>query len=139
MTAKDFLMRGYRLLETIESYEEEIKRLSDIMSGSGIGEKVQTSPAGDSIPKAVEKIEGYKKKLKEAIAHLVTVHEEINSVINLVPSADERLLLRLRYVNHYSWQDIAGKMRYCERHVKRLHDKALADIESRKNFEGISE
>lgn len=129
MTGKEYLSQAYRLVENIESYTEEIKSLSDIVSNSGISERVQTSPTGDNIPKTVEKINEYKNKLEKSLSCLVALHNEINSVIEQVSDPDEKLLLRLKYINRKSWQEIADVMGYSERHVKRLHEKALLSVE----------
>ena len=129
MTGKEYLSQAHRLIETIESYKEEIQSLSDIVSNSGIGERVQTSPAGDNIPKTVERIKDYKKKLENTLNSLVVLHDEINGVIEQVSDSDEKLLLRLKYINRKSWQEIADKMGYSERHVNRLHEKALLSVE----------
>ena len=129
MTAQEYLSQTYRLKETIESYKEEINSLRDILASAGISERVQTSPAGDNIPKTVEKIKEIIEKREEAISRLVALQEEISDVINHISDPDEKLLLRLKYINHKPWQETADIMGYSERHVKRLHEKALLSVE----------
>lgn len=129
MRAKEFLTSGYRALELIKSYEAEIDGLSCAPPVNVIGEKVQSSPTGDKVAKVVEKIAALKEKISAEYLELLEIMGKMEDVINSVESKDEKLLLRLRYINYYRWDKIAVEMGYSERHIQRLHAKALMSVE----------
>lgn len=129
MAAKEFLNEGYRARELIASYKAEIDSLMGVLKAAPLTERVQSSPTGDNVARLVEEIKSYKERLVDEYLYLLHAQEEISYVIGLVKDKDERLLLRLRYVNYYSWDDIANEMGYSERHTQRLHQKALLSTE----------
>lgn len=129
MKAKEFLSEGYRARELINSYKEEINSLMGVLKSAPLTERVQSSPAGDGVPRLVEEIKAYKEKLVDEYLYLLKIQEEIDKVISLVSDKDEKLILRLRYVNLLPWDNVAIKMGYSERHIKRLHQKALLSVD----------
>lgn len=129
MGAKEFLSEGYRAIELINSYKAEIDSLAAGLSSCNVSEKVQSSPVGDNIPRLVEKIDLLRAKRAKEFLRLFEVQEQIGDVIELVENKDERLLLRLRYVNYRDWPDIACQLGYSERHIQRLHSRALLSVE----------
>ena len=54
---------------------------------------------------------------------------ETHSVLALMRSPQERELIELRYLSEMSWQDIADRMFMCERTVRRLHAKAMENMQ----------
>ncbi len=132
MTAKEYLSRGYRINDLIDSEVRELSRLRERMtslSSPGFGEKVSSGNAGDaSYTRTVEKIIALESKIDSEIDELVSVQAEIREVINKVPNKDERLLLRLRYVEYLKWDKIAKKMNFSETQVHRKHRNALKKI-----------
>lgn len=129
MLAKEFLMKGYRSSELIESYKEEINSLLGVLSSPGFGDKVQSSPSSDGVAKLTEKIIELKAQRFEEISRLVEAQKSIGAVIEKVEDKDQKTLLRKRYINFHEWADIAEEMRYSERHIQRLHQKALFSVE----------
>ena len=129
MTAKEYLQRGYRINELIESDLREVKRLRDIatsLSSPGFCEKVRGGSVGDaSYTRTVEKIIALESKIDSEIDELVSVQTEIREVIDKVQNKDEKLLLRLRYVECLRWEEIAEKMSFSLRNLHLIHIKAL--------------
>ena len=133
MTAKEYLQRGYRINELIESDLREVSKLRDIatsLSSPGFGEKVSGGSAGDaSYTRTVEKIIALESKIDSEIDELVSVQTEIREVIDKMQSKDERLLLRLRYVECLKWEEIASKMHISIQQAFRIHKNSLKKIE----------
>lgn len=129
MVAKDFLSEGYRSRELIDSYKAEIDSLMGVLNAAPLAERVQSSPTGDGVPRLVEKIDVLRAKRQNELLRLLEVQKQIGDVIELVEDKDERLLLRLRYINHLEWLDIANELGYSERHTQRLHQKAIFSVD----------
>lgn len=54
-----------------------------------------------------------------------------NIIMSMVQSLDNPILRKVmmyRYVEKLEWQEIAGVMNYSERHIYRLHDKAIKKL-----------
>jgi DNA-directed RNA polymerase specialized sigma subunit len=59
---------------------------------------------------------------------LIELKAEIESKINSVENLKLRELLKCRYLDFKSWEEIAYLNGYSWRHVFRLHEKALDEI-----------
>ena len=51
--------------------------------------------------------------------------KEIRFVINLLENFQEKIVLEMRYLNYYDWQEIAIQLNYSERMIYKLHGSAL--------------
>lgn len=113
-----------RLMDEIKSWRSLAERVSPTLSGM---------PAGGGGPgrmiAAVEHINALEAELAEQIVERVSTRREIGQAIGRVP--DERLarLLRLRYIDGMTWEQVAVEMSYSYMQVCRLHGKALDVIE----------
>ena len=66
----------------------------------------------------------YERQLKRCIAERIAIEKAIESVRD----ARLRLILRYRYQDGESWENIASYLGYNKRWVLRLHGQALAEI-----------
>lgn len=133
MTAKEYLQQAYRLNELIASDEREKAALQELLTSlpSQDASKDIVSASKDnsaSFTKIVEKIADLDNQINEEIERLVALKTEIRNVINAVPDNDERLCLRLRYIEFLTWEQVAEKMNYERRQVFRLHGNALNHV-----------
>ena len=78
----------------------------------------------DVVCKHIELEELYVEKLAEKNDQLLRVEQAVESL----PDAAERLVLRLRYIDGYSWDRISQEMAYSVRSVYRLHGLALLHL-----------
>lgn len=130
MTAKEYLRQAYRLNELIDSRITELERLRDystrLTSCSFEGERVSKSRSTEApFVKIIEKIVDLEKVINRDIDRYVDLKTEMNAAIDRVSNVDERLLLRYRYLNNYSWDDIAQLLNVSGRTVHRIHSSAL--------------
>ena len=51
--------------------------------------------------------------------------KEVEFVINLLENYQEKIVLEMRYLNYYDWQEIAIQLNYSERMIYKLHGSAL--------------
>ena len=63
--------------------------------------------------------------------------EEIRSVIDQVENFDQQMLLRYRYLHHYSWETIAETMHFGTRWLHVLHGRALNSVDSILRFRNL--
>lgn len=145
MTAKEYLDK-YRWAE--QEYFRIQKKLNDIYAdnvsfgSSGFSERVQSSPSGDnSMINLVENISKKKSRLQDECYTLYCVMNDIESSIEEVQDNRKRLLLKYKYIDGKTLEEIAAELNYSYRHIKRLHSEALFDIvvpEKYINFENMS-
>ena len=133
MTNQDKIawLRRYR-----EAAAEQDRLMAEIARWRSLAEWVSPSlsgmPAGSGGPgrmiAAVECLDELEAELAEQIVERVTIRREIGQAIDRLP--DERLarLLRLRYIDGMTWEQIAVKMNYDYRWTLRLHGRALTRL-----------
>ena len=133
MQAKQYLKQAYRLNELINSDLEELAELkifSTSISSSNLSgmPRSGTGNVEPTFARAIDKIIDLENHINEEIAHLVDLKKEIRSVINEVIDGDEKLLLKYRYINFLTWEDICEKMNVSIRTAHRIHASALEHV-----------
>lgn len=131
MTTQQYLNQARRLNDFIESDKRELERLYNQaagLSGINLSERVQGSAVNGSVDGIIDKINELKCKINEELKNCIALKNEIWDVINAVINDDERLLLRLRYIEFMRWTDISLKMRYSERRTYEIHEQALKNV-----------
>ncbi len=76
----------------------------------------------------IERIDEAQQDVADKVARLITLREEISSQISLLSDRDEQLVLRFRYVDGCTWEDIAGILNVSVRTVHRIHGSALQNF-----------
>lgn len=132
MNAKQFLRQAYKLNELIESDKEELENLrslSESISGDMTQERVQTSASSDKIVNIIAKIVDLENEIYDEIEQLIALKKQIRDVINKLENINEKLVLKYRYLMFFQWEEICDKMHYSPRQIHRFHDSALENIE----------
>lgn len=129
MTAKEYLSRARHLDALIHCRLREIdywKDLSKSVSGSNFEEHYNPNrPSEAPFVKCVEKIIEIQHSVEEKVSHLISLKEEIDRAIDKLDNRDEQLLLRYRYLDNHSWEEIAAMLNVSVRSVHRIHGLAL--------------
>ena len=132
MTAKEYLSQAYRLDQRIDSNIAEITRLREMacgISSPSWEEKVQTSRNTDApFVRCLEKIMDLEKVVNSEIDTLVDLKAEMEDAIEKLSNVDERLLLRYRYLDNHSWEEIGVLLNASVRTVHRIHSSALQNF-----------
>lgn len=132
MTAKEYLGQAYRLNEIVNSHLAEIdnlRALASSVSSSNLGERVDHTRSTDPpFVRSVCKIIDMERELCADVERLIALKKEISNAINAVANADEKMLLRYRYINNYSWGKIGILMNVSNRTVHRIHSAALQNF-----------
>ncbi len=132
MTAKEYLRQAYRLDQQINVHVRELEELRDLscrIQSSRFEERVSgTRDTDPPFVKTIQKIVDMQDRINSEIDRLVDLKAEMDIAINRVEDVDERLLLRYRYINNESWDDIARALNVSSRTVHRTHAAALRNF-----------
>ena len=145
INVKDELMKIRAIKADIESKQRQI----DYLDAKKTGIK---SPVIDDMPKCdggcniyenidtiLDKIDKINRKMCKSLSELCKLLDIWTNYVEKLEE-DEQLLINLRYFECRSWRTVAKDLKYDERHVYRLHGKALANLsEIVNNCENISE
>lgn len=132
MTVKEYLSQSYRLEQRIELCRLEIEQLRELVTAIrsvGFEEHYNaTRNTSAQFEKTLIKIMEMEEKERIMLETLLTFKEELKSIINSIENKDERLVLHYRYCYCMMWTQIADKLGWDARTIKRWHNKALAKI-----------
>lgn len=133
MKAKQYLQQAYRLNEFINSDLEELAQLKSFSTSIPCVDVSQERVQGgmltqDKIGNIIAKIDALEQKINDEIDNFVDLKEEIRTVINAVQNSDEKLILRYRHINFYSWGKIQVLMCMSKTSVQRLYASALLHV-----------
>lgn len=124
---KKAYLSGYKagLLE-IEQLEEEIKRLGAQAEGMrSMGGGVAGSSGDNPMQACIDQMLEFQRMLTERLAENMKLRGSIENSIAAVEDAKLRLLLRYRYIEGMTFEEIAVKMFYSYMQICRLHGQAL--------------
>lgn len=83
----------------------------------------------DKVAAGVELLDSYQRKLADQLAESERLRAEIEQAIDALPSADQRLVMRARYIDGRPWGRIAHQMDVSERWAIKLHGIALENFQ----------
>lgn len=129
MKIKEYLHQAYRLDKRIQSDIDEMESLREMaisVSSPNWSERVQTSRREDAnFVRSVERIMDLERRINSEVDNLMALKEQIRCVINEVMDADERMVLRYRYIHGFTWEQIGDELDADRTTVYRWHNRAL--------------
>ena len=132
MTAKEYLNQAKHLDELIHCRLREIdywRDLSSNVSSSSFEEHYNSNRSTEApFAKCIEKIDEIQHDVADKVSYLVKIKGEINTAIDNMNSRDEQLVLRYRYLEGFSWEEIAQMLCVSVRTVHRIHGSALQNF-----------
>lgn len=143
MTAKEYLSRLRSIELRLMAEANEIEALSDMathitsaINSDGIH---TTGATSDKLGNCVSRLVDLQREIDSDINSLEKVRGEIIASLDKVTDDKYRELLRMRYVSHMTFEEIAVKMDMSWRHTVRLHGRALQNFsEKNKKVLGMS-
>lgn len=108
-----------RILEELEQWKSKAQKVTRAFDG------VPGGGGGDLLPQCVGKIMELEEELSAQIDRMVDKRREIEGAIAAVPNPQQQEVLSLRYIEGLSWEDIAERLKYDVRHIRRIHGRAL--------------
>ena len=131
MTAKEYLNQARHLDALINCRLREIDYWRDL-SSSVSGMRFDGMPHSPNRPtdapfvRCLEKIDEIQRSVEEKVAYLIRLRDEINARIDMLDNHEEQVLLRYRYIDGFTWEEIESMMNVSERTAFRIHGNALA-------------
>ena len=127
---KEFLSRYLEIMaeekdirEDIAYWESKAQKITASWSAVPSGGK-----GSDKVQMGAIKIAELRESLIDKINHLVAVRIEIERAIGTVQDDTQRRLLRRKYINGLTLEQIAVEMHYSYVHTCRIHGYALSNI-----------
>ena len=114
------LKESERIDEELEYWRSRSEKMTREMTGQPSG-----PGGGDQVSHSVEKIVELEEKLEQKHRDLMERKTAIEKAIDSLPNETYRLLLKRKYINGNTWEQIAVKMNYNYRWTLYLHGRAL--------------
>lgn len=108
----------------------DLKLRSTSTGGFDYSERVQTSPSGDSLCRAVTDYVALEDEINADIDHFVDFKNKIINQIQTMTDVKYMKLLYMKYVQYKSLEYIAVEMNYSYPYVKELHGVALQQFQN---------
>ena len=128
---KGKLYRYIDLTHERDQIAEQIRRLEAIAytpgapAKSGLPRKAAVSdPTGDRAARLLNLREAYAAKLDQAVQAIT----EIEQLIGTLSDPVERRLIRCRYLEGKTWEQVCIEMNYSWRQVHRIHGRVLEKL-----------
>lgn len=124
------------ILLEYQAIERRIKRLQSEKQGwlekaTAVSPNLSDMPKSggtDKIQNAVCRIADIEQKINRDIDRQIDLRERIEAAICAIPDGRLRDLMRYRYIDGMTWEQIAVEMHYSYVHICRMHGQALAQI-----------
>ena len=117
----------YILLE-IAQLEEEKQWVADKMiSATKIDGMPRGSGVGDPAGQAAARLVDLAGMIADRLNRAITLRMEIEAAIEDLPAQD-RVLMRARYVEGKTWEQVAAELHYTYPWIWRLHGRILAKL-----------
>lgn len=138
MTAKEYLSRARTLQNAIDIKIDQLKRLREKVSflKSPTISDMPKATGGYDWTKAVDMLVDLEGQYQREIGAMMREWLEIKDAIAMVDDSRYRDLLEARYINGWSWSEIAKHMDYHIRYVYRMHGLALLEIKVPTKYRG---
>jgi DNA-directed RNA polymerase specialized sigma subunit len=136
MMARGYLEQAYHLDRQINSKLEQLESLNSLATKATSvldGMPKRSHRATYGMADIIAKILDMQAEIDKDIDFLVDLKQEIQDAIKTLDDPQHRLILEQRYFCFKSWNAIAESLGYEPRHICRLHEAALSNIEIHKD------
>ena len=120
---KERLRQYCSLVREIDELKERIERLrAKCESGAII---ITDTPRGGAPPDYMSELLDAISKLRIIESRLLSEMVAIEEYISQIQDSTTRMIFRYRYIQGMKWEDIADKVHYHVRYVKKIHSGQL--------------
>ena len=133
MKAKEYLQQVKIFNDAINSELEDLAKIRELSfkATSALKEvcviesKIGKSPMENSIVRIDEEEE----RINKLIDKYIDLKNEVKANINKIENENYRMVLDLKYIKFYKWDEIAKKMNLYERSVLNYHRFAIKELD----------
>lgn len=128
---KNYLGQTLRINEIIKLKMEDIQKYRDRAKTTSVMISDMPKCSG-YISKMEETIVYYldmENKVWDEIRELNRMEKHIRDIISTITNRDQRIVLEMRFINFKTWEQISDVLGYGIRHVYRIRDEALNNID----------
>lgn len=128
-------------IQYLKQYRQALSRFLSLAAerdewlsiGLGVPWQADTPVKGSSqmpskIALAAERREALLPEIERELSQCRMKRAEIVALIEAITPEEQQHVLRLVYINGYTWDIVAATMGYSTRQARRLHDQALDDL-----------
>lgn len=127
---KEYLRKYRESVRMIKRIESELTELRAMKAGTAINYDGMPSGTRQSdLSDYAAELDYLERKLVHERYKRIDRYQDIERRIKDLESQNESDVLFYRYIKGLDWWEVAEKMGYSERHITRLHGKALAHFE----------
>lgn len=131
MTAKQYLSQAIRMDERINSKIRQLDELNSLATKCTptlTGMPKNPSGSASRMEDTIVKIIMLQDEINKSIDELVDLKARITRAIDAMKNPEEQLLLRYRYFDNASWEDISMMLSVSVRTAHRIHGSALQNF-----------
>ncbi|MCD8397583.1 MAG: hypothetical protein LUD12_10475 [Lachnospiraceae bacterium] len=131
--ARKYLGQVFEFHQHIDEKQAELNSYRDLLEsirGCDFDEHFNATRSADPpFVTFANKVVDLEAEIKDDTAALGRMKFEVGQTIDQLPSWNERVVLRYRYLLLLPWRTVAQKMGFTKRWVLRVHDRALGSFE----------
>ena len=134
MKAREYMENAVKIDQKIRDKWEQIQNLESMVTNMSASISDMPGSGNRNVHKfedMIIKLTEQKDKLLMDLNELVKIKIEVMNMINQVDNWEQHEVLVERYINGLSWEEISVKLIYNIRHVFRLRELGIKDIESK--------
>lgn len=128
MTVKQYLRQAYKMDVRLRALEEKRDRLNHLkcsLPAADYSKPRVSGTKGNRTEDIIGQIDEYERMITDRIGDLISLETDIRIRIEMLEDPAQQTVLEQRYLNYYSWEQIAVNMHYNYRWVLQIHSNAL--------------
>ena len=137
MTAKEYLKQYEYAVKRIRRLEEEYEAEQLLVDAVRSLSDNDGMPHGSGISKPTEekavRLADKKLRIIQAMLDAIEVKQELFDFVDSIEGDEGEVLFR-RYISLEFWKDIASEMKYSERAIYKIHQRALRIVDEKRSL-----
>ncbi len=134
MSIKELLNSHFDINQAIEAKLEQLEELKSLAARVTVSPFTESHCEGthsDRVGRTTARIIDLENEINDEIDKLVEVKMQIKLVISSIPDSIRRTILERHYILNESWEKISEKVGYSSRHIIRMHNKTIDELEKK--------
>ena len=137
MTAKEYLRQYEKAEHRARRYREEYENESLLIDAIRSLSNNDGMPHGSGISRPTEekalRLADKRLRLIDAEVEAMKIRQELFDFIDSIDGDEGEVLFR-RYISLEFWKDIASEMKYSERAIYKIHQRALRIVDEKRSL-----